>query len=439
MEELPPRGARAVIPAVLDPSPALPQGLPLKTIFLSRNQSAGVFFGPRLGGCYLLCTALFPSNGDVRLCRTVYRLRNARPQDRPGLLELAQILNTLNLPPDPAVLESLLEDSAQAFGGGAQAAFDPDRHWTLVLEDPSGQVVGTSALHAQHGTPDAPHNFFRVEEVEHCSVLPADTEITEGSPVPGKSSRALYQRQQVLQLDRTFDGPTEVGGLVLSPACRGLPGKLGSLLSYGRFLLVATRRGLFRPQMLAEVLPPLGSDAQGDPTSALWDALGAKFSGLAYNDADKLSRTHLDLIPSLFPTSKIYVSLLPSEAQEVIAQVGEGSKGAAHLLKKIGFYQSNEVDPFDGGPHLHGHTDALAPVRQGQWAQVKVVKSIPEGETGYIAHDREDGEFRAVRSAMRVLEDRVELSSEVAQVLEADQGTKVWVWNETHLGDARSG
>lgn len=362
----------------------------------------------------------------------MYRLRNARPQDRPGLLELAHILNTLNLPPDPAVLESLLEKSARAFGGGAQAPFDPDRHWTLVLEDPSGQVVGTSALHAQHGTPDAPHNFFRVEEVEHCSVLPSESDLAGAN-----SSGALYQRHQVLQLDRTFDGPTEVGGLVLSPACRGMPGKLGSLLSYGRFLLVATRRGLFRPNMLAEVLPPLGSDAQGDPTSALWDALGAKFSGLAYNDADKLSRTHLDLIPSLFPTSKIYLSLLPQEAQEVIAQVGEGSKGAAHLLKKIGFFQSQEVDPFDGGPHLHAQTDALAPLRWGQWAKVKVVKSVPEGEMGYLAHDREDGEFRAVRTAMRLLEDRVELLNEAAQALEASEGTKVWVWNEAHLGQAR--
>lgn len=353
---------------------------------------------------------------------TVYRLRNARPEDRPGLFELAQILNTLNLSPDEDVLSELLARSKHAFAAAGDAPFDSERHWTFVLEDPSGKVVGTSALHAQHGTPDAPHTFFRVEAQERCT------------RIAGEDPRVLFHRHTVLQLERTFDGPTEVGGLVLSPECRGRPGKLGTLLSMGRFLFVAVRRPLFRPQMLAEVLPPLPANPQGEPTSALWDALGAVFTGLSYNEADKLSRTHLDLIPSLFPDTKIYAELLPQSAQDVIGAVGEPSKGAAHLLRKIGFFQSNEIDPFDGGPHLHASTDKLAPIAKGGWAKVQVANLDDSATMGLLAYDRpEFGEFRALRAGFVSDGEHVVVDADAASGLEAPEGARVWVWPESAL------
>lgn len=362
---------------------------------------------------------------SARLKRAVYRLRNARPSDRPGLFELAQILNTLNLPPNETVLQELLEASQEAFSGGKEAPFDSERHFTFVLEDPSGKVVGTSALHAQHGTPDAPHTFFRVEHQERCTRIHADT------------PQVLFRRHVVLQLERTFDGPTEVGGLVLSPECRGTPGKLGTLLSLGRFLFVALRRAHFRAQMLAEVLPPLSTDPNGEPSSVLWDALGAKFTGLRYDVADKLSRTHLDLIPSLFPDSKIYAELLPQAARDVIGVVGESSKGAAHLLRKIGFRESDEVDPFDGGPHLHGETDQLAPIAHGQWARVKIMQANQSSDHALIAHDMPDGAgFRALRAPYLLQDAQVVVDAATARGLEVDEGGSVWVWPETALGQA---
>lgn len=355
----------------------------------------------------------------------MYRLRNARPEDRPGLLELARILNTLNLPPDEAVVRELLERSERAFQSDAQSDFDPERHWTFVLEDPSGAVVGTSALHAQHGTPASPHTFFRVEHDECCTRL-------QGPP-----SRVLYRKHRVLRLARTFEGPTEVGGLVLNPACRGLPGKLGTLLSLGRFLFVACRRALFRPRMLAEVLPPLSTNARGEPTSPLWDALGANLTGLSYDDADKLSRTHVDLIPHLFPHSKIITSLLPAAAQAVIGEVGDSSKGAAHLLYKIGFVKSNEVDPFDGGPHLHAESDKLAPLARGRWASVQAGTVPGNGEFALLAHDfGTRGEFRAVRAPIAWQGKSVVLGQDAREALELGPATgsdRVWVWNERAL------
>lgn len=359
---------------------------------------------------------------SAKLSGAVYRLRNARPADRLGLLELAQILNTLNLPPDASVIEELLEGSKQAFSSNSSDPFVASRHWTFVLEDSSGKVVGTSALHAQHGTPEAPHTFFVVEKE------PRQTQLHTAPP------HALQRTLTSLQLKQCFDGPTEVGGLVLSPECRGRPGKLGTLLSLGRFMLVALHRNLFRPQMLAEVLPPLMRDDQGEPTSPLWDALGEKFTGLSYNEADKLSRTHFELMPSMFPSGRIYKELLPQAAQEVIGVVGGPSQGAAHLLRKIGFYDSQEVDPFDGGPHLHAQTEGLAPLRLGSMATLAVESiAAPQG-FALIAHDiPASPEFRALRLPFVLDGGRVVVEENGAQGLEASAGDRVWVWPETAL------
>ncbi len=90
------------------------------------------------------------------------------------------------------------------------------------------------------------------------------------------------------------------------------------------------------------------------------EAIGRKFTGLDYYEADILSRKNKEFIKTLFPSGEIYVSLLPEAAQEVIGQVGRNSKGAAQLLAKIGFRYSHQVDPFDGGPHFEAEQENIS-------------------------------------------------------------------------------
>ena len=353
----------------------------------------------------------------------MFLLREASPADLRGLLELAKLLNTLNLPPDEAYLRELIDVSEASFSGGDEPeSFDPARRFLFVLEAPDGRVVGTSALHAQHGTPDEPHVFFRVQEDERLSHL--DLERTD-DPV--------YKKHVVLTLGETFNGPSEVGGLVLHPDLSGQPGKLGTLLSLSRFMFVAIHRNWFRDQMLAELLPPLEKNSDGSPRSLLWDALGRRLTGLDYDSADKLSRTNHHFIHRLFPRTPIYACLLPQEAQAVIGKVGPASQGAARLLERVGFEISDRVDPFDGGPHYHAVTDELLPYSEGGWARTECVDRISATprlvayrgvSPRHFVCARIPVEFKASEGELPV----VMLEREAADRLSLTANAQVWVW-----------
>src|SRR5688572_11561936 len=112
-------------------------------------------------------------------------------------------------------------------------------------------------IHAQHGTRRAPHIFFRVEQDERYSV-----------------TLDRYFVHKTLRIGYNYDGPTEIGGLILLPEYRGNPEQLGKLLSYTRFLFVAMHRAVFRDRVISELLPPL----EADGTSLLWKHLGHRFT-----------------------------------------------------------------------------------------------------------------------------------------------------------------
>jgi arginine N-succinyltransferase len=151
-----------------------------------------------------------------------------------------------------------------------------------------------------------------------------------------------------LQIGFSYDGPTELAGLVVDPAYRRRPGKLGLCVSYVRFLFVAALPHLFEEELLAELLPPL----EADGTSHLWKALGKRFTGMTYREADRLSHENKDFIRDLFPSGVVYASLLSEAAQEVIGKVGQQTRGVEKMLRRVGFRYADRIDPFDGGPHF---------------------------------------------------------------------------------------
>ncbi|HRI97835.1 MAG TPA: arginine N-succinyltransferase [Nocardioides sp.] len=268
-------------------------------------------------------------------------VRDVRPHDLDDLLAVARHLDSVNLPAERALLAALIERSGRSFAGRLPVAA---REYVFVLCDTEagGRVVGTSMIHAQHGTPEAPHVWFEVGSEERCST-------------------ALGRRlsHQVLRIGYTFDGPTELGGLILLPEYRGGGRRAGKLLSYVRFLYIGAHRDAFRDQLLAELLPPF----EADGTSLLWEHLGRRFTGLAYAEADRRSRDDKEFIRTLFPEGPIYACLLPPDAQAVIGQVGPATRGVEHMLLEAGFRHAGRIDPFDGGPHLMARTDDVAPVR----------------------------------------------------------------------------
>ena len=132
-----------------------------------------------------------------------------------------------------------------------------------------------------------------------------------------------------------YDGPTEIGGLVVHPEYRNAPEKLGSLISFVRFLFIAQARQDFQSELLAELLPPL----EPDGTSHLWEALGRHFTDMSYSEADQLSKRNKEFIRGLFPQGEIYASLTRDLEQDLVVPVffgaAEQENGVRRLWKAL--------------------------------------------------------------------------------------------------------
>jgi len=323
----------------------------------------------------------------------MFLYREAMKSDEDAIFELARHLNTLNLPPERSFISQLLGRSLASFRGTPD--FDPGRRFLFVLEAPDGRVVGTSMIHAQHGDFDEPHVFFRVITEERYADLIG----------PSGDHHEVHMLHTMLHLGQTYDGPSELGGLVLDPDLRGHPEKLGRLLSLGRFVFVAGFRGWFRDRLLAELLPPLYKGSGGATRSPLWDALGSVFTGLTYEEADRLSRTSKDFIWRLFPAMPVHASLLPEGVREIIGKVGPNTIGAQRLLERIGFKYSGRIDPFDGGPHLEAATDEVSIVRETQKYIPEIGEPDNDASLAIVAMTADEApHFRAVWTRATIIE-----------------------------------
>ena len=332
-------------------------------------------------------------------------LRDAQKSDLPRLKQLAAELDTINLPNNLAALEALVDRSVRSFSGKIHAPLE--REYLFVLEDPSSQtVIGTSLVIAQHGTYEAPHIFYEVTEREHYS-----------------ATLERHFRHKVLSIGYNYAGPTEIGGLVVDRPFRGRPEKPGKQLSYVRFLFIAMHRRGFREKVLAELLPPLMPDGR----SLLWEAVGKKFTGLSYQEADRLSRQNKEFIKELFPASDIYASLFPERTQKVIGEVGFESKAVQQMLERIGFKYVERIDPFDGGPHYEASTAEISLVKRLRTCRVAEESLTGSGEELIVGLDRDAGRsrFRAVKAPVRIEENQVQLPKEARQLLRVAAGDHV--------------
>ena len=268
-------------------------------------------------------------------------LREAKQEDVPALEQLANIPGFINLPNDPDQLRQKIKKSEDSFRGKG----DPlAAKYIFIAEDPQQKkVLGTSMLAAQHGTPESPHFYFEIgNEKKYSDTI--NTGFIHGT----------------LKLKYDIDGPSEIGGLVVDAETRNSDDRIGRQISFVRFQYLAAHRSAFRKKMIAELLPPLNKKGQ----SPLWEAIGRRFTNMDYWEADQLCNKNKEFIFSLFPTGKIYTTFLSAEARNAIGKVGKQTEPVFHMLSKIGFKYTQQVDPFDGGPHLWANIDDLLPVKK---------------------------------------------------------------------------
>ncbi len=306
-------------------------------------------------------------------------LRPVASGDLDDLVELAGLLDSMNLPRDPDFLAGRIALSERSFAG---ALDDPaEAVYQFVLHDaaaaPRGRVVGTSLILAKHGRSGHPYYWLEVSTEERRS-----NEL---------GARFVHQK---LQLRSTEDGPTEIGGLILDPAYRGHPERCGKALSIVRFAWIGAHRERFQREVIAEMLSPFEAPGQ----NLLWDAFGAKFTGVPYREADHLSARSKQFIADLFPRDPVYATLFPDEVQKVIGQPNETAKAAVRILEAVGFHPLNQVDPFDGGPYYGAARDAIVSVRERRELVLPGVparREAPEDATQALLSTEAGGGFRA--------------------------------------------
>jgi arginine N-succinyltransferase len=269
-------------------------------------------------------------------------LRPIDPADLDALVGLAAQLDSVNLPSDPEFLAERIDRSQRSFGG--RIADWREGVYVFALEDTGARrCVGTSTIIAKHGRPGMPYFWLAVTTEERRSF---------------ELGRRFVHTK--LQLDSTEDGPTEIGGLILDPSYRRHAEKAGKALSIVRLAYISMHPNRFERAVIAEMLSPF----EGPGRNLLWDAFGAKFTGLPYREADHLSARSKQFIADLFPRDPVYATLFPDNVQAVIGLPSETAKAALRILDKVGFHELSQVDPFDGGPYVGAARDAIVSVRE---------------------------------------------------------------------------
>jgi len=282
-------------------------------------------------------------------------VRPVEPADAGQLRALADLLDTVNLPDDPVVLDRIIADSQTGFAALAGAALTTVGHaaftFVAVETGPAGpgdgpdhdRLLGTGSVFAVHGTPEEPHYYLTVHAGQVTSRQLGET-----------------RSRTVLRLGRDTEPWTELGGLIVHPQERGRG--VGRLLVAARLLLIAQHPAAFCARVLVELLP----DRRADGGNAFWDAVGRPLTGLDYYRADLLCRTDKEFIEAFFPHEELVADLLPPEAQALIAHEGPATTPVRALLAKAGFRWLGTVDPFDAGPHDGAAVAEIAPIQRSR-------------------------------------------------------------------------
>jgi arginine N-succinyltransferase len=325
-------------------------------------------------------------------------------EDLDSLTELANnaAYGLTSLPKDRELLRRRIRESLHSFEKRAERP--GGEIYIFVMEDTeSGQVVGTSCIVSKVGGFE-PFYAYRLETSVHQSeVLGIKREIP------------------TLHLVAEHSGPSEIGGLYLSPSHRHHGN--GRLLSLFRFLFMAEHPERFEPSIIAEMRGVVTKEG----FSPFWEAIGRHFFAMDYPKADLMSIMDKRFIADLMPRCPIYICLLPESAQEVIGEVHEHTKPALKMLQDEGFTYTGMLDIFEAGPIIMARLDDVRIVTESKQESVgKIVPQHDEGQRpGFIIANTHDSFRACIGHVENVAEGGVALDERTAMLLGVSTGDAI--------------
>lgn len=330
-----------------------------------------------------------------------FRIRAARPSDLRAFYNLSKLTGGgfTNLPAEKATLEAKLERSAAGFARQGDAPGD-DLYVFMLENVETRQIRGTCQVFGAVGT-ERPFYSYLISTM------------TQKSEELGKTFR-----NQLLNLTTDLEGSSEVGGLFLHPHERA--GGLGLLLARSRYLFIKTHRERFGDTVLAELRGVMDEGGH----SPFWDAIGGRFFGMTFPEADEFNAVHgTQFIADLFPRSPVYMSMLPESARAVIGQPHPTGRAALKMLENEGFVWDSYIDIFDGGPTVTARTDNIRTIREATPLRV-LDRDAVDGQAMLVAHGAAQ-DFIACYAKVEVAEEGAALDPEARKLLGVGPGDQV--------------
>jgi arginine N-succinyltransferase len=339
-------------------------------------------------------------------------LRPARMADLAGVENIAQksAVGITSLPPDRERLREKIRTSEQSFT--SEVDINGEETYFFVMEDlAKGEIVGTSGIVASAGFHDRFYSY-RNEIIVHAS-----------------QELKVSNRIHSLHLCHDLTGCSLLASFYVDPHYAET--QWPQLLSRARLLFIAEHAHRFADKLAAEN-PGLCDDRGQSP---FWDAVGRRFFGMEYPQAERLSGGRSKtFIAELMPQYPIYVPLLPAPAQLAIGQLHPVAELPFSILLDEGFEADTYVDIFDGGPTVEARIQTLRTIRENRRLRVNRAPPMHTGagpggvgapQLPYmIATTGTDG-FRATIANASVDGGEISLSPELANALEVGHGDSV--------------
>jgi arginine N-succinyltransferase len=305
-----------------------------------------------------------------------------------------------SLPPNEEVINAKIERACQSFERSLE-----DKNNALyffVLEDTrTNQIVGTCGIEGHIGL-KRPMYSYKI------------TTVTQYSDTLG-----IYSRNDMLQMVNDYAGVSELVSLFLLPEYRR--DRLGRFLSRVRFMFMAEFLSLFDARIIAEIRG--WHDGAGN--SPFYNSLAKHFFQMEFTAADAICATKGNrFISELMPTYPIYISLLPTEARNVIGRPYSSSEAAKAMLEREGFQYNNYIDIFDGGPTLEAKTSDIRSIKLCKKYYIKDITPISESGEKMMLSNSGFADFKATLSTAKcnIDDNSIIISPTCAKILQVDRG-----------------